>query len=206
MPDIAPPDGLSVEVLFSLFDQPCECRHWFIPRPHFGEPTLESAATAVAQYWAEDLMPLLSVDLHFTGLLVKAPTLSPPQQLRIDFPTPFVGGMVTPALCANVAARIGLQVVNPPGDFRSCFFIPGVPSNQVDGNTFSAEWIQSVNDVAPSLIDRAEFENWRWVVATRFVDRQVLSVAIPYRIDIVQLLNPWVSQRRKRLFNQIFTP
>lgn len=206
MPDISPPDGLSVEVLFSLFGQPSECRHWFIPRPHFGEPTLESAATAVAQYWAEDMMPLLSDQLTFVGVIVKAPTLSPPQQLRIDFPTPFQGGIATPALCANVAVRVGLQVVNPPGDWRSCFFLPGVPSNQVAGNTLANDWVASVNDVASNLIDRAETNNWRWVVATRFVDRVQLEVAIPYRVDFVQLLTPWVSQRRKRLFNQVFTP
>jgi hypothetical protein len=204
VPDRGPPDGLAVEVIHLLFGQPCECRFWFIPRPLPFTPTVESASLAVLQFWLIDILPLLSWELYFTAVQVRTSGRGRPVALRVDFPVPYRGGIITGSESANVTVRVGMQVANPPGDWRSCFFLPGVPKNQVDGNTLSTSWLANLNDVASNLIDRAGTQGWRWVVASRQLDNEPRPVPVGLRVDFVQVLSPWTSQRRKRLLNLPF--
>jgi hypothetical protein len=185
-----------------LFSRPCECVFSFELHPITEPPTLESAALAAFQYWSLDIMPLLSGDLYFKAVVTSFRQTTPPTVFRVDLDPPIRGGYAGPSLPANVAVRLGVEVAYPPGHWRSCIFLPGVPSPIVDGNTLQQAWRASLDDVASNLIDRASHSGWRWVVAAQQLDGAPAPADLRYRVTRVHTLTPWVSQRRRRLRNE----
>lgn len=205
MPFYVMPHGIQVEVVHTLFESVCECVFTFLPRPFVGEPTLESASLAVYQYWTQSVLPRLSHQLSFYK--VRAVDISDfnGQSAEVVLPEPILGGMITPSCTASVAVRVNLRVVNPPGGAKGCFFLPGIPTNQVAGNTLAPSWVADMNDHVSDLIDLAEANNWRWVVPHKVVlpGRGSPTIREGWRVDFVAIESAWVGQRRHRLRNQL---
>lgn len=201
MPFVPLPNGLLVECIHLLYGVPCECTFTLIKRPLVVEPTPQSAQLAVFQYWTQDILPLLSTDLLFSSMRMTDISVVGGQSLTVQLPTPIPGGVGGGSLTANVAVRVNLRVQTPPGGAKGCYFLPGIPKEVVDGNRPGAAWLASLDDVDGNLIDRAEQQSWRWVVASKWDNGQLRPLAVPWRVDFVKPESPWVGQRRRRLHN-----
>jgi hypothetical protein len=205
MPFVPLPDGLQIEVLHTLFEQPLECTFTFAKRPFVGTPTLEGAAAAVFFWWRDRMLPLLSRDLQWIGLAGTDISTAGGERVVIPFESPLSGGYTAGALSANVSVRVNYIVAHPPGRRRGCMFLPGIPSDQVSVNRLDLGWRAAVSVGASYLIDAAALENWRWVVSSKWSGGVLRSSAVPYRVDITYVDSLFVAQRRMRLRNQVYT-
>lgn len=205
MPFLPLPNGLQVEVLHELFGAPVECTFTFITHTSSTPSTVLSAQLAVFLYWRDHVLPLLSRDLLWTGLAVTDLSVEGGERLVVPFTEPILGGYTASALPANVAARVNYIVAYPPGGRRGCMFLPGVPSDQADASRLSDVWRALVTEATSYLIDGAELQGWRWVVASKFLHGALRPVAVPLRVDITTLDSLWTAQRRKRLHNELYT-
>lgn len=205
MPFVPLPNGLQIELLHTLFERPVECTFTFVERPFGGPAIVENAATAAFFYWITHILPYLSRDLQLVGVAATDVSVSGGERLLIPLATPIAGGFTAGALPANVTVRVNYQVAYPPGGRRGCMFLPGIPSDQVTNNRIDLSWRAAITEQASYLIDLAELNGWRWVVASKWLAGSLRAVAVPMRVDITSVDSLYVGQRRGRLHNEPYT-
>lgn len=204
MPFLAMAGSVQVELRHRLFDTPCEVTVTLLQRLPGPLPTLASAQLATVLWWGSQMLPLLSSELVWVGVTTTSLETAGGPSVAVDFPTPPHGGIVTRSLTANVAARLNYLVANPPGGLRGCMFLPGVPGNQVSGNTINPAWKELIFDAATVFIDDVVLQGWYWVVESKFLNGSLRAAGVPMRVVTAAITSNTVAQRRFRLHNEVF--
>jgi len=204
MPFLAMPEAVQVELRCRLFDVPCETTVTFVKHQVTISPTLLTASLAASLWWGGQMMPLLSSELLWVGVTATDISIAAGASVKTDLPTAIPGGIVVRSLPANVAVRVNYQVARPSQGLLGCMFLPGVPANQVAGNTIMSSWKDAIFEAANSLIDSAVLQGWRWVVESKFEAGQLRPEGVPFEINTASVTGAFVGQRRRRLHNEVF--
>lgn len=194
--------AVQVELRHRLFGTPCETTVTLVEHDLGVTPTLLSAQLGAFLWWRDFMLPLLSWELQWVGLTTRSLESPTGPSVSFDFPTPVVGGIVVRSLPANVSVRLNYLVANPPGGLRGCMFLPGVPGNQVDGNSISASWRSDLFEAANSFIDSINLQGWQWVVESKFLNGALRTTGEPMRVVTAAVTSDIVGQRRSRLHNE----
>jgi len=204
MPPFVPlVDGAQVEIIQQIGGKNIENRLWFIDRsPPITTAHLQSLATGVAIWFANDLLPMLSTEL--TALLTTATRWDRfagdvfENQIIAD-----VGTNTSGVHSANVAIRVRFK-----GDSSQRFpdnsnFVSGIPKSEVDGNLIVPTFASGIRNAYIDLIDLAAgfgtFPAWRWVITSRQLDYAPRTTQAHARTDFITVPSPYVSPRRRRL-------
>lgn len=197
------PDGVQLEFVYSIGGKIATNRLWLLNRqPPTTQLQLDVLADAAASYWTDGLMPVLASELQLE--LVRASSWDDPFAPLVGFVTPLVpGGSSSPTHSANVAIRVSWQSSQPDPVKDGGNFVPGIPTDQVDINTYSSTIAVALFDHYAGVIDAAaswgDFPAWRWVCVSLVeagVPRTEMRIK---RADFIHLRNPYVTQQRHRL-------
>lgn len=206
MPFVPFAQGVQVELRHRLFGTPCETTVTLEEHAGTVGPTLASAQLAAFLWWRDQMLPLLSWELLWIGMTTRSLASASGPAVALDFATPIPGGIVVRSLPANVAVRLNYEVANPPGGYRGCMFLPGVPANQVTGNLINQGWKDAVFEAAVVFIDDVTLQGWRWVVASKFHDGAPRAAVEPMRVVTPIITAATTGQRRSRLHNEELPP
>lgn len=204
MPPFVPlTDGAQVEVFFHFGGVTIENRLWFIDRsPPIVQAHLDALAAGVDSWYQGEILPWLSQDLTYVGVLAEKWD-SAPGDLISAIHTSVPGGSSDKSYSANVAVRVRFK-----GDSSQTFpdnanFVPGIPDGAVDGNIVQAFFKTALSSGYADLIDLAAgfggFPGWRWVITSRFVAGNWRTTQELARTDLISVPSPYVNPRRRRL-------
>lgn len=193
--------GVQVEFRYRLATRVLTNRLWF--RVVGGDPTtadLTAISAGVATWATNQLLPLLSRDIHLMSVRAYDATVA--------YPGPFVpsivgldGGFADDSYSANTAIKMEFQTVTPPALWLNWNFIGGIPRAAVSLNTIDPTYAEDMRDAYVLLIDVFSLFVYRWEATRAVVDNVPLSTRDHFRVDHPRIRRLTVSQRRKRLDN-----
>lgn len=197
------PAGVQVEFVYSLGGKVATNRIWLynILGPSTQEQ-LDELAPLVTDFWATSLMPALAPDLRLE--LVRCSSWDDPLAPLVGFTVPLVsGGAASASHSANVSIHVQFR-----GPINKRFrhagnFVPGIPVDEVDINTYSPAIRLALFDHYVALIDAARTwgvdEPWYWVVVSLVGSGSLRSEMDFGLCNGPSFLSPYVSPQRHRL-------
>lgn len=197
-------DGAQAEIRYNFGLGILETRLWFISRqPPVDLTQLQNLADGLAGYCSTDIISLLSSDIEFRNVRTRRWAVAG-DIAAISSTFNVAGGISSPALSANVAARIIFKGTQPPRNFKNYNFVPGIPSSKVNLNTLDVTWAEQLRSAYVLIIDNAAawgpFPAWRWVCTSQADGNVPRSVQLARRTDLISVA-PTVRQRRIRLLH-----
>lgn len=195
------PNVVTVELVHSLGDRPCECTlHFEYRDPPMSSFNIASLCQQVGFWWHENILPWLSWDLHF--LYTRGTDQSVPFGTQeTDFTWAGAGGTIRNAMPASVTAVIQFNASIRSGITRNRNYIPGLPDTSVINNRLHPEWMPHILEGYAALVDVAPLANFWWVGVHRFDGSTPLSEGTSAQIVRVGFLRTTVGQRRRRVHN-----
>lgn len=204
MPFLPLPDGAQVELIHSLGGRPLESTFWFVKHEVSAPADLAVLTSACAVWWRDWMLPHLSHELFFVANQATDVSVVGGAVVRFELDPPLRGELVTASQPANVAFRVNYSTTKVRSPTVGCLFVPGIPDDRLVINTMDAEWVRAVVEATTELVDWIEHYNWRWVVASKWLDGSLRSQAHPYRVNHTFASGRIVGQRRRRLRNEFF--
>lgn len=204
MPPFIPlPDGAQVEIFYHLGGVTIENRLWFLDQdPPITQAHLDGLAAGVDEWVIDELLPPLSNDLTYVGVHA-AKWDDHEGDLVSDIHTSVAGGFIGASMSANVAIRVAFNASDPELFRRNSHFVPGIPKDAVELNTYSSTIRDALFEAYADLIDLAGgfggFPGWRWVTTSRRVDNDWRTEQLFRRADGPVFPSPYISPRRRRL-------
>lgn len=204
MPPFIPlPDGAQVEIFYHLGGVTIENRLWFLDRqPPITQAHLDNLAAGVDAWVQTSLLPFLSIDLTYVGVLATKWD-DHVGDLISEIHTSVAGGNISSSMSANVAVRVAFNAADPELFRRNSNFVPGIAKDDVLLNTYSSALRDALHEAYSAIIDLAAgwgpFPAWRWVVTSRRADNDWRTEQLFRRADGPLFPSPYVSPRRHRL-------
>lgn len=194
-------DGIQVELRYHLDNRILTNRLWF--RVVAGPPTtgdLTAVSSGVATWAVDNLLPLLSRDIHLISVraydaTVPYPGTFAPTSIGMD------GGFADDSHSANSCIKVEFFTTNPPGLWLNWNFLGGIPKSAVNLNTIDPTYASDIREAYIVLLDVFSLFTYRWE-ATKAVENGVpLTERAHYRVDSPRVRRKYISQRRLRLTN-----
>jgi hypothetical protein len=193
--------GVQVEFRYRLATRVLTNRLWFVVVA--GDPTtadLTAVSAGVATWATNELLPLLSQDIHLMSVRAYDAT--------VPYPGTFVpsivgldGGIADGSHSANIAIKMEFQTQNPPALWLNWNFIAGIPKSKVNLNTIDPTYANDLKNAFVVLLDVFSLFVYRWEATRAVVDGIPLSTRDHFRVDHPRVRRRTVSQRRTRLDN-----
>jgi len=204
MPPFVPlADGAQVQIKMRQAGLIVENRLWFVSRqPPIDQAQLDALASGVATWHTTQVLPNLASELEHVSVHADDWTADPPPFSSVVFTT-LNGSNGSGCHSANVAVRVLFK-----GDSSQSFpsnsnFIPGIPKDAVNLNTYTDSFKDAIFEAYASLVDLAPvfgpFPAWTWVITSRQLNNSWRTTQDSARMDFVRFPSPYVSPRRRRL-------
>jgi len=202
-PFVPLPDGVQVEVRFTLDGLVVEDRLWFVTRqPPITGLQMFDLASGVYSWHSDQVMPLLATELELIG--VRVTDWQHSAGFVVDFGTGTVpGGNGSGSHSANVSYRLRFVPSSNGYPTINSNFVPGIPRDSVDGNLIDTTFRTAIRNAYINLIDLAAgfgpFPAWRWVVTSQVHDLAPRTEQAFFRTDFIQTPSIYISPRRRRI-------
>lgn len=159
---------------------------------------LHAAVMAVSDWWDEDLSAALSNDLSIAnvhGLDVSVPEGDEDENTTF---TSSSGDVGAPSVPNNVALVITWRSGFSGRSRRGRSFIPGIPTDQLDGTNHVTElYADGMNTIAAALIDKLSSVDWTLCVASYVHAGAPRTEALLSRILLHSVESKLDTQRRR---------
>lgn len=204
MPPFVPlTDGAQAELIFQLDTEIVSNRLWFITRqPPIDQVQLDALALGLYNWHAAEVLPFLSDQLILATVVAKDWTSDPPPFIAVQG-TPVFGGNGSGCHSANVSIRVSFKGSTAQTFRNNSNFVPGIPLDGVDVNTYTPAIRDALFDAYVNVIDLASgwgvFPAWRWVITSRQLNNAWRSTQAFARTDFIRFPSPIISPRRRRL-------
>lgn len=202
-PFVSLTDGAQAELVFSLGGKIVMNRLWFITRqPPIDQAQLDALALGLSSWHTSQVMPYLAQELRLE--LVRATQWDAFPPAAVGFVVPAVaGGNSSGCHSANVSVRVSFKGSSAQTFPNNSNFVPGIPLDGVDVNTYTPALRDALFDAYVNVIDLASgwgvFPAWRWVITSRQLGNAWRASQAFARTDFIRFPSPYVSPRRRRL-------
>lgn len=196
------PDGAQAKLHFDLGTGAIENRLWFLNRqPPTTQAQIDALAFGVASWYSFNLLPSLSHELALREVVAEAWDVAPPA-ISSTFPVGLSGSAGASAVSANVAVRV-LFKGDSSQDYRLNYnFVPGMPVDQLLGNSYTPAFQDAVFEAYVALIDLAPlmgpFPAWEWRTTSSWSAGALRPVQRSARTDFILFSDDVVSPQRRR--------
>lgn len=203
-PFVPAPGLVQAEFFFRQEFIVVENRLWFLKEDlEISQSDLDSLAAGLSAWYAGHVLPFLSWNVAFLGVLTRKFDDHDGDLVGETFGRD-AGGLIEDPYSANVAVRVNLRWPLQLRQRMNCHFVPGVPMSALNGNQVDATWADGVWEGYVDLIDRvrliAPALGWLWVLASAYDNNTLRSEQfIAPCIGPVPASKFAVAQRRGRL-------
>lgn len=171
-PFVPAPGLVQAELFFRQQLVTVENRLWFRKDDlTITQSDLDNLAVGVSDWYSVGVLPYLSWDVAFLGVLTR----------KFDdhdgdlFGETFLrsaGGLIEAPYSANVSVRVNFRWPLQHRLRKNCHFVPGIPMSALQWNTVDLTWANNVWEGYVGLIDEARFfepaSGWHWVLASAY--------------------------------------
>lgn len=196
-----PVNGVALaEIRLSLFGQKIELTQYY----NFDDPPPTSAMTTLGEslvdWFDTQLSTPLSTNLGLREVVVTDLSTATSPQVTV-LPTATVTGKDdAPASPGNVALCVSFRTVFRGRSFRGRNFVPGIPSDQITGNTVATGVVEAIESAYNVLrVEHTASIDGQWGVVSRFSlgAPRVAGVFTP--ITTIVVVDANVDSQRRRL-------
>lgn len=200
MPFVPVPAVALAEVRMLLFGQQIENTLYF---KFGGSPTtldMNGLGDDLIDWWDLQYSQPLSTQLTLREIAVTSlVSATAPAVVRTPS-SPLAGKDDAPASPGNVALAISFRTVNRGRSFRGRNFIPGIPNDQITGNTVASGVVEAIEGAYADLLTRHSISgDGAWVVVSRFTAGAPRTTGVATDVTSASVVDPLVDSQRRRL-------
>lgn len=202
MPFIPAERVAEVEIRFSLDGQHCENTLYFERSATIDSDGLQALATAIETWWAAEIAPSLSANVHLVAVVATDLTSDSGPQYELTPSSPVSGGNSSPQLPNNVAWCIKFLTGFRGRSFRGRNYISGLTTGHRDtNNTITVDVANTFKTSYESLLMGGGLlpEDWLWVVLSRYHANAPRVAGVWETVISVSYTDLILDSQRKRL-------
>jgi len=199
MANLPVPNTMQVDVLFRLYNQIVENVYHVEAPDGVDAVALDDCKNMMAGWVTGNLMPLMSSDLVFTGLVVTNLSIEGGSQVTFEQVGGLPGSIGSAAEPGNVSYCISSRTDRIGRSYRGRKYIAGIPANKRTGNTIDATWAGQLVAEFNGLIDFLQTLNLFLVVVSRTLDNVERLVPVTTRVLNHTTTDLFIDSQRRRL-------